>query len=63
MVARNLLDTMRQVGDNAEEATAILQSMVRLSEDPGLYFMHGAVGGGADMTPLLIQNGVGPVYR
>ena len=35
MVARGLLETIRSVGDNKEDAETVLKAMVRLAEDPG----------------------------
>ncbi len=40
MVARGLLETIRSVGDNTEDATTVLTAMVKLAEDPGLCTEH-----------------------
>ena len=39
MVARGLLDTLRAVGDDDEQTTAVLTNMVKLSEDSGMYVL------------------------
>ena len=36
MVARSLLETIRVVGENEEEATMVLKAMVKLSDDTGM---------------------------
>ena len=35
MVARSLLETIRSVGDNEEDANTVLKAMVKLAQDPG----------------------------
>ena len=35
MVARSLLETIRSVGDNEDDANTVLKAMVKLAQDPG----------------------------
>ncbi len=37
MVARSLLETIRSVGDSREDANKVLQAMVNLAQDPGIF--------------------------
>ena len=34
-MARSLLETIRSVGDNEEDANTVLKAMVKLAQDPG----------------------------